>query len=354
MRSGGKVSKSNKTLTQDMTQANRYVFTVNTHAAAFAARLSILYHNEEPAIRYICGQLEIAPETGNLHFQGYVQLTRSQRLSWVKTHIHPTAHFEAQRARDNNLARDYCRKEETRAPGQDFIEYGEFTERKGSRTDLARIRDAIKEGSSHMQLVEEYPNEYGRYPKFADRCFALYKPMPHPNGVRVILYFGEPGTGKTRKAYEEHQELYCTPISNGALWLDGYDREPTVMLDDFSGALSKWSLTETLRLLDRYPVLVPIKGSFTWWIPETIIVTTNIHPFRWYKWKGRENQYYALHRRFHEVWYFPLTGEAEEQDLETFFYDEEVIWPGEATLHHALPVPPVWFHDGNSEQHMRT
>lgn len=332
-----------------MARANRYVFTVNTHAAAFAGRLHVIFENRTDHIRYVCGQLEIAPETGNLHFQGYIQLLKSQRLSWLKTNIHQTAHFEAQKARDNSLARDYCRKEETRAPDQDFIEFGLFCASKRSRTDLARIRDEIKKGTTHIKLIEELPETYGKYTRFVDRCFSLIKPPSNEEGVKVILYFGEPGTGKTRKAFQEYPNLYCTPISNGALWLDGYDNQETTLLDDFSGALSRWSLTETLRLLDRYSVLVPVKGAFTWWHPKTIIVTTNIHPNRWYKWKNRQNQYYALHRRFHEVWYFPHDGEAEQQVPDEFFYDQSMIWPDHTTLYRPLPVAPAWFSDNQDE-----
>lgn len=334
-------------MTTRLRRSTRYVFTVNTDATSFDVRLGILYDNTKEMVRYVCGQLEVAPETGNVHFQGYIQLKSAQALSWLKNNIHPTAHYEAQRAPSNDTARDYCRKEETRAPEADFREYGEYCKSKGQRTDLIRIRDAIKEGTTHVQLVEDYPCVYGRYTRFVDRCFTLYKPTDNPEGVKVILYFGEPGTGKTRKAYEEYPDLYCTPISNGSLWLDGYDSQETVLLDDFSGALSRWSLTETLRLLDRYTVMVPIKGSFTWWRPKTIIVTTNIHPSRWYKWKNRENQYHALHRRFSEVWYFPLDGEAEQQHLDTFFYDEELIWPGITSLYKPLPIAPTWFIEQN-------
>lgn len=320
-------------------QLKNWCFTVNNNPEVFEARIRILYEHEKEAIQYICGQMEIAPETGRKHFQGYIQMSKQKRMSWMKNHIDAQAHWEAQNARDNNLARDYCKKEETKAPGHEFIEYGEFrtTKGRGTRTDLEELKEKIKSGLDHKSLIEEMPNEYARYVKFVDRCMSIYKPLPHPEGVVLKLYYGAPGTGKTRKAYEDYPDIYCTPISNGALWLDGYDKESEALLDDFSGSLSKWSLTETLRLLDRYPVLAPIKGGFAWWVPKIIIVTTNVHPFKWYKWKGRENQYHALHRRFSEVLYFPLKGEPEEQDPIGFFYDEELIQTQEAELFRPLP-----------------
>lgn len=313
----------------------KWCFTVNDNARAWAEGLmETVYNNESDRIRYICGQLEVAPETGNLHFQGYLQMKDKVSLSWVKAHVHTTAHFEPQRASNNNDARDYCSKEETRAPDAEFVEFGEFVKGRGQRTDLSQLRDAIKQGASHRQLAEDHVNEYARYLRFADRMTAIHQPT-RPE-VTVKLYIGEPGTGKTRLAMQD-ADHYVVPIGKG-FWMDGYDRQGTVILDDFSGRMSHMELNDTLRLLDRYPVQVPIKGSFTWLLAHTVIVTTNIHPFRWYKWKARANQYEALWRRFTEVWYFPRDSEPEEQTLPDFFYNNDMIWPVEETLVRPLPV----------------
>lgn len=333
------------------TRGTKWCFTENNNADLFHRNLHSLYDEKKDIVRYICGQVEIAPGTGQRHFQGYIQLKKQQRLSWLKRNISNTAHWEPQRANDNSEARDYCNKEESRAPGMTFLEFGNFCEKRGKRTDLAGMRDAIKGGMGHRGLIDNFPNEYGRYSRFADRCMAMFPPPANPEKVEVILYHGEPGTGKTRRAYAENPDLYVSPIANGSLWLDGYDRQEQVLLDDFSGALSKWSLTDTLRLLDRYPVLVPVKGSFTWWVPKKIIVTTNIHPFNWYKWKGRKNQYQSLWRRFDQVFHFPAEGDAEEQDLETFFYDQELIWPPLEVETRPLPEAPEWVKEQENNEY---
>lgn len=323
-----------------MARTNRWVFTVNDNARAWAEGLmETIYNNNKDHIRYCCGQLEVAPETGNLHFQGYLQLIKSNRMSWLKSHFHQTAHFEKQRG-NNEQARDYCRKEETRAPGAEFIEFGTYAGKKGARSDLVGIKDAIKKGATHRELIDSHTVEYAKYTRFVDRVKSLQRPDPHPEGVRVILYLGEPGTGKTRLAESKDSDAYIVPVNNGSFWLDGYDGQETVILDDFSGGISKFALTQVLRLLDRYPVQVPIKGSHVWWIPKTIYITTNIHPFRWYEWKNRENQYQALWRRFSEVHYFPLEGEPEEQTIPDCFYETDLIWPPEIDLFRPLPINP--------------
>ncbi len=351
---GHKSHKINKMPRPIPEQTNRYVFTVNDNARAWAEGLmEYTYNNNIDGIKYICGQLEIAPETGNLHFQGYIQLRRSQRISYVKNNIHNTAHWEAQGAKYNGQARSYCTKEDTRAPNAEFIEFGIYTPTPAKRNDIAELKDAIMLGGTHRELIENHTAPYAKYTRFVDRVKSFYRPKAHPEGVKLILMFGEPGTGKTRKAEEYDTDAYVVPINNGTFWVDGYDSHSTVILDDFSGAISKFSLTQTLRLLDRYTVQVPIKGSHVWWTPKTLIVTTNIHPFRWYKWEGRENQYYALWRRFTEVHYFPLNSESEQQDLETFFYDTDMIWPARSELFRELPTcQRVWdYPEENREEH---
>lgn len=65
------------------------------------------FEERKTQVRYICGQLERAPTTGTLHFQAYVQLKRSQRQSWWKKNIHPTANLTFQNK--NDITNEYCR-----------------------------------------------------------------------------------------------------------------------------------------------------------------------------------------------------------------------------------------------------
>lgn len=58
----------------------------------------------------------------------------------------------------------------------------------------------------------------------------------------------------------------------GALWFDGYEGQEVAVFDDFRPWWCRFDYL--LRLLDRYPMKVPIKGGFVNWIPEIIIITT--------------------------------------------------------------------------------
>lgn len=58
----------------------------------------------------------------------------------------------------------------------------------------------------------------------------------------------------------------------GSLWFDGYMGQEVAVFDDFRPWWCRFDYL--LRLLDRYPMQVPVKGGFVNWIPEIIIITT--------------------------------------------------------------------------------
>jgi len=304
-----------------------WCFTENTDPEVFIGTLSVLSETHTTHIQYICGQLERGE---HLHLQGYVQLRRSQPLSWLKNNISSTAHFEIQRGTCEQ-ARDYCKKVDDTVIPMTYVEYGVFQagrSGRGARNDIHQLRDSIKEGKSQREIIEDdtLVAVYARNLRFHDRVRTLYKPLPRENGVKILLYVGAPGTGKTKRAYDEYPDLFEIPISNGTLWMDGYDDQKHVLFDDFMGKGSKLGLDNTLKFFDRYVRSVPVKGAFVWYRPEVIIITSNYHPRCWYNWDDREDSWKALKRRFTEIWYFPEAGEAEEQDME-YYLENRLEWP---------------------------
>lgn len=90
-------------------------------------------------------------------------------------------------------------------------------------------------------------------------------------------FYGDTGTGKTRAAYDLVNQYNIFMINGpnnkgGALWFDGYMGEQVAILDDFRPWWCRFDYL--LRLLDRYPMRVPVKGGFVNWIPEIIVITT--------------------------------------------------------------------------------
>lgn len=91
---------------------NHWVFTINNPEEDADSLLERLMNND--MVRYVIFQKEKG-ENGTEHYQGYLELRRNQRMSFIKRMM-PRAHLE-QRRGTREQARDYARKEETRIEG---------------------------------------------------------------------------------------------------------------------------------------------------------------------------------------------------------------------------------------------
>lgn len=60
---------------------------------------------------------------------------------------------------------------------------------------------------------------------------------------------------------------------------DGYSGQKHVVIDEFRGDIS---ISHILRWLDRYPVIVEVKGSSTCLVATNIWITSNLDPRLWY------------------------------------------------------------------------
>jgi len=171
--------------------------------------------------------------------------------------------------------------------------------------------------------------KYSRFMKTVDR-YRLYNKPVRTTDLQVHVLVGPPDAGKTRFVNDQFPNNYSFPIGKD-LWSDGYMGQPVVLVDDFSGQMR---LVDTLRFLDRYPIQIPKKGGFNWWCPDTILITTNRHPYNWYDWGNRPLQEAAIKRRIHHIWDFDSPGvdqtlvgyeRAIEVDKDTFWNDWRAI-----------------------------
>lgn len=259
-------------------------------------------------------------EEGTLHLQGYLECSRHARMAALKKKPGlARAHFEPRRGTQTE-AIEYCMKD------GEFYEYGlkkpdstDDTSKNLKQTRLRQIKKRIEEGANEDEVFEIDPVIAVQHSRWVEKQLAKKK-RTRKEDLRVLLYFGKPGTGKTRRAYEQYEEIYALPIGKD-LWFNNYYEQEEVLLDDFSGQMR---LVDTLRLLDRYPIQVPIKGGFVWWCPNTIIITTNVHPREWYNYAERKDSEQALRRRIHGVLNFdipnPITGQPfQNQTLDEFW-----------------------------------
>lgn len=272
-----------------MSAAKHWCFTLNNYTDEDVARVKTL-GGERGEVDYLIFGRETG-ESGTPHLQGFVSFKRKKRLAQVKRAIGNRIHAEAAKGSpQQNKA--YCEKQ------GDSTEFGECPRGRGSRNDLAVAVAAVKAGASRRLLIEEHVTAYSRAHRVLGEALLIYARTRDWAPI-VRVYFGETGIGKTRRAFEETES--APYMHSGGNWFDGYDEHSDVIFDDFGG--SEFKLTYLLKLLDRYPMRVPVKGAFVNWVPRRIWITSNYSPKEWFP-NAKDEHVKALLRRFTQVVHF--------------------------------------------------
>ncbi len=287
-------------------RATHWLFTVNYRDETLAPEASEetfedLFAELNP--RFLVCQRERGVD-GTLHDQGYVEFTDRKTLLGVRRLL-PRAHWEPRRG-TRDQAREYSRKEDTRVAGP--WEFGRWELEPGRRTDILALKDDLAEGATDAALWENHFSLMWRGFK-ATSAYRLAKGVPRPNVQPLALvYWGFTGTGKSRRVRElvgEDAYWVSNPGRGQPIWFDGYMGQRTIVFDDFYGWMP-WS--QLLRLLDRNPYNLNLKGSSAICLATTFMFTSNSHPSMWYP----KQPYGTLERRIdvieceHLMWEYRL------------------------------------------------
>lgn len=243
-----------------------------------------------PYTYHIFGE-ENAPTTGTPHYQGYIEFSTPTTWSRIKKRLGTDEIHLEDRKGTAQQAADYCKEDGV------FHEFGEISHQ-GVRSDIdAFVTTMRREGI--RSAAQQLPAQYVRYHR-GFQSLHMLDLSAQPRAPPTVQFFYGPGRcGKTRLAYGDGADISKLCLAQG--WFDGYLGESTVIFDDFDGAASKVALSAILQYLDRYPVLVPVKGAFVPLVATKIIVTSNYHWNQWYDWSTRANQFTSLALRFDEV-----------------------------------------------------
>jgi hypothetical protein len=240
------------------------------------------------SIKYAVWQKERGDNEGTLHWQGFVEFkTRGRRLTGMKD-LFPRAHLEA--ANGSALQnKEYCTKEEGRVEGP--YEIGACPEGgAGRRSDLLSVKRRIEEGASDREIASEFFGQWCRY----ERAFKRYRMMVQVGRqwqTKVKVFWGEPGTGKTKLAQklamEEADALGSSVfVLNDAMrhgcgvWWDGYAGEEVVIIEEFEGWISR---NQFKGLVNHSPLNVQVKGGAVSFRARSIYITSNKKPSEWWK-----------------------------------------------------------------------
>lgn len=230
---------------------------------------------------YLCLGEEIG-ESGTPHLQGFITFQRAYRLTQLKKII-PTAHWEPALVSDGM---NYCMKENYTI--QD-------NRKKGKRNDLDHVRQMVSENKPMSQIVLECTSYQSI--RMAEKL-KEYRPERRKWPVNVSWFHGPAGSNKSRTAWELMPDAYSKPP--GKYWC-GYDGDYDVIIEDIRPP--DISFHELLRVLDRYPHIVEVKGGHRQLLIKNIILTSPYPPEQLYCDNGEDIQ--QLLRRITTIKYFP-------------------------------------------------
>ncbi|CAH1248636.1 Hypp8331 [Branchiostoma lanceolatum] len=168
-----------------------------------------------------------------------------------------------------------------------------------------RVTDIYPDGRK-QRVIAIYPEMLQAYT--GDRRLPVLQMLPRDFKTKVFVFVGPPGCGKSAMVRWYCQDESATFWKPRGPWWDGYHGQPDVVLDDFYGDVSYGML---LNVMDRYPLRVPIKGTFCTFVAKRIWITSNKFPDQWYKF-----EYYspnAMFRRFTLIQVYNMYSEQFEE-----------------------------------------
>jgi len=215
--------------------------------------------------KYMVYGREVCPTTNRPHLQGYVEFPSARHFNAVKKLL-PGCHLEPRHGTSTEAAA-YCKKD------GNSVERGEISH-PGARTDLVAVREQIAEGASLEHIIDTTTS----YQSIKMAITILPIKEPKRNFQPYVEWIhGPTGTGKTHKAHADNPPPARIHIQGDTdTWWQGYDGHDVVIIDDYRR--SYCSFVRLLRLLDKYAMLVMVKGGSRQLLARKFYITAPCHP----------------------------------------------------------------------------
>lgn len=227
---------------------------------------------------HICAK-EICPETKNKHLQGYLKFKNGKSLSALQKWTGGGKHHAEVPYKSPLTNRNYCwkgnnKKKGTPTPQEDadYWIHGTLPIGQGKRTDIKKQKEALENGANMRNVIATATSNQSI--QFAAKWLTHFEQKRRWK-PKVMWFYGATGTGKTREAYKIFGDE-CYECTEDGQWWDGYDAHSDVIIDEIRGDFMKFR--KFLRLLDRYPFQIAVKGGFRQFLAKRIIITSNRRP----------------------------------------------------------------------------
>lgn len=249
-----------------MSRSRHFCFTLNNYTQEEITSL------REVGCKYLTFGKEVGDE-GTPHLQGFVSFKSLKSIPQVRRLL-GRAYFKAKVKESTfDQAIDYCHKD------GDIFEKGERpldskSKGMGEKRRWDDAYDLAKQGDLEAIDKDILIRCYGTLKRIkADE--EMQRPKPDTE-QQMLWYWGKAGTGKSRKAREDHPDAYLKACNK---WWDGYvpGSRSVVLIEDFDIAHN--CLAHHMKIwADRYDFSAEVKGGTMRIRPSQIIVTSNYHP----------------------------------------------------------------------------
>lgn len=266
-------------------------------------------------------------ESGTPHIQGFFMWKDAKAFNPTRNAVPcgERMHLEAAIARADQAA-DYCKKDGA------FDEFGTSPVAPSGKGKLtAELRWALLKAGAFEELP---PENYQRYKAIA--LDIRSKEMVDLDNLDNLWIYGTSGCGKSRYVRDNYprDELYDKLLNK---WWDGYQHEPTVLLDDVDPDVCKFLGHHIKRWADRYVFRAEVKGGAMQIRPTRLVVTSQFLP---YQCAPNAEWLEAITRRFNVVTIvdgqlLPYTPEQWANEFNRPPIAISALHPDEATLHDA-------------------
>lgn len=235
-----------------------WAFTLNNYTEEEEKQLKDLECN------YIVYGHEVGQE-GTPHLQGHIVFKTAKRLSGLKK-INERIHWSE--TIDEEASANYCMKDKNY--------FTKDNRKQGKRSDLTEAIETLR-AKGMQQVKTDHPETYVRFYRgleqlSMDDSIRNFKPY-------VEWIFGSTGTGKTRYVYERETDLWIS--GRDLRFWNGYQNQEATLFDDFRGDFCTFH--ELLRILDRYPMTVDVKGGYRNLNSKRMYITSCYPPTDVYK-----------------------------------------------------------------------
>ncbi|UHY95433.1 putative replication-association protein [Cyclovirus CN9E] len=287
----------------------RWCFTCNNYTEEDERAVRAL-----TGVKYAVYGREEGERNKTRHLQGYVHFTSRKEFGALKRSLGDRFHIEQARGSDAQNYK-YCTK------GGDYWETGRLVGQ-GHRSDLDGVLATIQSGATYNQIAIAHPHQFIRYHRGIRAYFgALEQLRGRSTRTRCLVLWGDSGSGKSYTARRVARSFGSCYYKTRGEWWDGYDGQEVVVIDDFYGWLK---YDELLRILDEYPLQVPIKGNFTNFRSLLVIITSNVCWEEWYHGTWFKDQVKAaLQRRLDWIYKYPEEKEQMFTDNHDLFINKE-------------------------------